>query len=121
MNNDQQVAGEGQEPPVPAGPFDKKHTPLKVSFGVYAISILVVALLVFILMLVQYLPGHKNSTKLEGAIHNAEVSLTIEIPNEELKKRDDNPVNEDYIKDIGKLLKDMGAKSAVVVIEPTGK
>jgi hypothetical protein len=109
MNNDQQVAGEGQAPPEPSGPFDKKHAPLKVSFGVYAISLLVVALLIFILMLVQYLPGHKNSTKLEGAIHNAEVSLTIEIPNDELSKRDDNPVNEDYIKDIGKLLKVLGA------------
>jgi len=116
MKNNQRVTGEGQEPGRPAGPFDKKHTPLKVSFGVYAISILVVALLIFTLMLVQYLPGHKKNNKLEGAIRNADVSLSIEIPNDELKKRDDNPVNQAYQDDIKQLLKDMGAKSVRVTI-----
>jgi len=121
MYDDQQPAAGDQGPEAAPGSFNKKHGPLKVSFSVYAFSILLVALVIFVLMLVQYFPGHKNCHKMGAAIHNAEVSLTIKIPNSELKKRDENPMNEDYVKSIQQLLKDMGAKSARVVIEPTGE
>lgn len=112
---DEQVPGSPQE----VGPFDKrKHAPIKVSFGVYVISLVVVVLVIFILMLVQYFPGHKKNHKLEGAIHNADVTVTILIPDSELSKRKDNPINNEYVKDIEKLFRDMGAKSAEVDIKP---
>lgn len=98
------------------GPYGKQG-PIRVSFGVYIISLLVVALAVFIVMLVQYLPGHRMSNRLETAVKNADyVYVGIRIPKEELKKRKVNPLTKED--DLVQILKDMGAKRGKAEINP---
>lgn len=102
------------QPPAP-GPFDK-HERVKVSLAFYFVSLLVVALIVFILMLVQYLGGYQRSYKLGQVIKNSDVSMTITIPLSEVEKRKDNPFNKDVQtkqkKQVSDALKGMGARSA---------
>lgn len=100
------------------GPFAKKSAPIRVSFGVYVISLLVVALIVFILMLVQYFPGYRQNYKLSHVIKNSNVSMTVTIPMSETEKRKENPFTKEQRDSVSKLLKDMGAKSATVEINP---
>ena len=59
----------GGEPgsPVQSGPFNKS-APLRGSFGVYLISLIVVALVVFVVMLVQYLPGYRAYSRIKVAV-----------------------------------------------------
>jgi hypothetical protein len=106
-----------QGAPQHAGPYDKRP-PLRVSFGVYVISLIVVALLVFIVMLVQYLPGYRNSYRLKQVFKNSDVQMTVDIPMTETVKRKDNPFAMEQRDKAAALLKSMGAKSATVVIEP---
>jgi hypothetical protein len=109
-------------PPAPgspqqAGPFDKRP-PIRVSFGVYLISLIVVALIVFIVMLVQYLPGYRNSYRVSKVIQNSNVQMTVDIPMSETENRKDNPFTKEQRQKAADLLKSMGAKSATVVIQP---
>jgi hypothetical protein len=98
------------------GPYDRQG-PIKVSFGVYLLSLILVALIIFIVMLVQYFPGYRSYYKIADTVKNAKyVYVGIRIPKEELKKRDINPLTKED--DIVKILKDMGAKSATCDINP---
>lgn len=100
----------------PSEPFEKRG-PIKVGLGVYLISIFLVALIVFILMLVQYFPGYRTSHRIEDAVKNADyVYMGIRIPKNDLKKRNVNPLTKED--DLAKILNDMGAKSAKVEINP---
>ena len=100
------------------GPYDRQG-PIKVSFGVYLLSLILVALIVFIVMLVQYFPGYRSYYKIADAVKNANsVYMRISIPKDELKNRDINPLTKED--DIAKIFKDMGAKSAACDINPTG-
>jgi hypothetical protein len=85
--------------------------PIRVSLGVYIISLLVVA------MLVLYLPGYRMSYRFESAVKNADyVYVGVRIPKEELKKRKVNPLTKED--DLANILKDMGAKRAKAEINP---
>ncbi|MBU1671046.1 MAG: hypothetical protein KKF41_04080 [Actinobacteria bacterium] len=95
-----------------------KSQPLKVSFAVYIISLLVVALLVFILMLVQYFPGYQKSHKIKQAVKNSDVTLTVEISTKELESRDYNPTNKQFKDSIAEVFKQLGAKNVVIKITP---
>jgi hypothetical protein len=98
------------------GPYDRQG-PIRVSFGVYIISLLVVGLMIFIVMLVQFLPGHRMSHRLETAVENSDyVYVGIRIPKSELKKREVNPLTKED--DVVEILKEMGAKRAKVEINP---
>lgn len=98
------------------GPYDRQG-PIKVSFGVYLLSLTLVALIIFIVMLVQYFPRYRSYYKIADAVKNANyVYVGIRIPKEELKKRDINPLTKED--DIVKIFKDMGAKSAACDINP---
>jgi hypothetical protein len=91
--------------------------PIRVSLGVYIISLLVVAVIVFIAMLVLYLPGYRMSYRFESAVKNADyVYVGVRIPKEELKKRKVNPLTKED--DLANILKDMGAKRAKAEINP---
>ena len=93
------------------------QAPIRVSFGVYAISLLVVALVIFIVMLVMYLPGYRMNQRFETAVKNADfVYVGVRIPKEELKKRKVNPLTKED--DLAQILKDMGAKRAKAEINP---
>lgn len=105
-----------QGSPQHAGPYDR-HGPIRVSFGVYVISLIVVALIVFIVMLVQYLPGYRNSYRLKQVIKNSHVQMTVNIPMSETEKRKDNPFTREQREKAAALLKSMGATSASVVIQ----
>jgi len=106
---------EGSTQGIP-GPYTKDTSPIKVSFSVYLISMFIIALIVFIIMLAQYLPGHRRNYRLEQAIRGADyVYIGIRIPNEELKKRKLSYSEED---EVAKILKDMGAKRAKAQINP---
>jgi len=106
-------AGEGT---AAKGPYDRQG-PIRVSFGVYVISLLVAGIVVFIIMLVQFLPGHSMNHRFETAVKNADyVYIGIRIPKEELKEREVNPLTKED--DVVKLLKEMGAKRAKVEINP---
>lgn len=98
------------------GPFEKKRR-LRVGFGFYLVSVLIVAVAVFVVSMVQYFPGHRQSYKLKQAVKGANyVYVGIRIPKDELKKRNVNPLTmEDELK---KMLKDMGAGSSRVEINP---
>lgn len=97
-------------------PYDRQG-PIRVSFGVYIISLLVVGLMIFIVMLVQFLPGHRMSHRLETAVENSDyVYVGIRIPKSELKKREVNPLTKED--DVVEILKEMGAKRAKVEINP---
>lgn len=107
---------EGQAAGADMGPYGKQG-PIKVSFGVYIISLLVVALVVFVVMLVQYLPGYRMNNRLETAVKNSDyVYVGVRIPKEELKKRKVNPLTKED--DLVEILKDMGAKRAKAEINP---
>jgi hypothetical protein len=113
-----QLAGKPEEPGTDAksGPYTKS-APIRVSFGVYIISLIVVALVVFILMLVQYFPGYRNNYQLASAVKGADyVYVGIRIPKEELKKRKINPLTKED--DVVKMLQKLGAKRATVNINP---
>jgi len=100
----------------PPGPFNKR-APIRVSFSLYIISVLLVGLLVFIFMLVQYLPGYRTNHRLEDAINGADyVYVGIRIPKAELLKREVNPLTKEV--DIQKILEDMGVKRARAEINP---
>lgn len=98
-------------------PFNKS-APLRVSFGVYIISLVVIALAIFILMLIQYFPGYRSNYKMSKAVNNSNVSLSISIPMSEVEKRKENPFSPEQRKEIESLLKGMGAKTVTVKIEP---
>ncbi len=103
------------ETEAPLGP--QNRGPIRVSFGVYIISLLVVALVIFIVMLVQYLPGYRMSHRFEVAIKNADyVYVGIRVPKSELKKRNVNPLTKED--DLVQILKDMGAKRAKAEVNP---
>ena len=98
------------------GPYDRQG-PIKVGFGVYFISLILVALIIFIVMLVQYFPGDRSYHRVADAVKNANyVYVGIRIPKQELKKRGVNPLTKED--DIAKIIKDMGAKSASCDINP---
>ncbi|MCJ7745162.1 MAG: hypothetical protein MUP40_02580 [Actinobacteria bacterium] len=105
------------EPQVTGVGLYDRQGPIKVSFGVYFISLILVALIIFIVMLVQYFPGYRSYYRLADAVNNANyVYMGIRIPKEELKKRDVNPLAKED--DITKILENMGAKSANCDINP---
>ena len=81
-------------------------------------SLVVVALIVFVAMLVQYLPGYRNGYRVSRAINNSNVSLTITIPMSETEKRKENPFTREQRERLANVLEAMGAKSAAVKIEP---
>jgi hypothetical protein len=98
------------------GPYDRQG-PIRVGFGVYLISLILVALIIFIVMLVQYFPGYRSYYRIVDAVKNANyVYMGIRVPKEELKKRGVNPLTKED--DIAKILTDMGAKSAKCDINP---
>lgn len=105
------------EPRAKGGPYEKS-APIKVSFGVYIISLLVVALAVFILMLVQYFPGYRSNYRVTQAVKNSDVKVTITIPMSEVERRKENPFTKDQRDKFAGLLKGMGAKSVTVDIKP---
>ncbi|MHB8894068.1 MAG: hypothetical protein ACYC99_02670 [Candidatus Geothermincolia bacterium] len=107
----------GPETPDKGGPY-KKSAPIKVSFGVYIISLIVVALAVFIIMLVQYLPGYRSNYKVSQAIKNSNVTMSITIPMAETEKRKENPFTKDQRDKLASVLKGMGAKTVTVKIQP---
>jgi hypothetical protein len=107
----------GAEPQEPAGPY-RKSGPIRVSFGVYIISLIVVALAVFIVMLVQYLPGYRSYYKVSQTIKNSDVAITITIPMSETEKRKENPFTKEQRDKLAAVLKGMGAKTVTVKIEP---
>ncbi|MDD5747859.1 MAG: hypothetical protein PHP64_02225 [Actinomycetota bacterium] len=98
------------------GPYSNRRTPIKVSFPVYLVSVLLVGLIVFVVMLVQYLPGQRRNYRLEQAIRGADyVYIGIRIPSGELKERKLSYSEED---EVAKILLDMGAKKAKAQINP---
>jgi len=99
------------------GPYEKS-VPIRVSFGVYIISLLLVVLAVFILMLVQYFPGYRSNYRVSQAVKNSDVKITITIPMSETERRKENPFTKDQRDKVANLLKGMGAKSATVEIKP---
>jgi hypothetical protein len=110
----------GADPKQPTGPYHRSG-PIRVSFGVYIISLLVVALTVFIVMLVQYLPGYRSYYKVSQTIKNSDVAITITIPMSETEKRKENPFTKDQRDKLANVLKGMGAKTVTVKIEPQPK
>jgi|BarGraNGADG00312_1021997.scaffolds.fasta_scaffold123099_1 cytoskeletal protein RodZ len=90
----------------------------RVSLGAYLISIVVVGLIIFIVMLVQYFPGYRSNYRLSQQVKNSDVKMTIVIPMSETEKRKQNPFTRDQRKQAEDLLKGMGAKSATVEIKP---
>ncbi|MBN2169431.1 MAG: hypothetical protein JW738_09320 [Actinobacteria bacterium] len=94
-----------------------KQAPIKVSFSLYIISIAVVTITVFILMLVQYLPGYRQNKKLENTVKNADyVYVGIRISKEELKERDINPLTMED--DLMEMLRSMGVEKTKIEINP---
>jgi hypothetical protein len=107
----------GPETRGPAGPYNKS-APIRVSFGVYIISLLLVALVVFVVMLVQYLPGYRSNYRVSQAVKNSDVKITITIPMAEVERRKENPFTKEQRDKVASLFKGMGAKSATVEIKP---
>jgi hypothetical protein len=98
------------------GPYDRRE-PIRISLGVYVISLILIAVVVFIVMLVLYLPGYRMSYRFESAVKNAEyVYVGIRIPKSELKKRNVNPLTKED--DLVNILKDMGALRGKAEINP---
>lgn len=106
------------EPPRKPGPYEKRSAPIRVSFGVYIISLIVVALAVFIVMLVQYLPGYRNGYRVSQTIKNSDVAITVTIPMSETEKRKENPFTKEQRDKLAGVLKQMGAKQVTVKIQP---
>jgi Tfp pilus assembly protein PilE len=90
----------------------------RVSLGAYLVSLIVVALVIFILVLVQYLPGYRSNYRLSKIINNSNVEMTVTIPMSETENRKENPFTKEQKDKAASLLKGMGAKSATVVIKP---
>lgn len=109
----------GLEASVQPGLPEKKR--VRVSLGFYLISLLVVALAIFVLMLVQYFPGYRSNHRLSQVIKKSNVEMTVSIPMAEVENREPNPFTRRQRDDVVKLLKDMGARSATVVIIPEEK
>lgn len=108
---------EGQSSRPAPSPEKQKQEPIKVSFGVYIISLLVVALVIFIVMLVLYLPGYRMSQRIKVAVENSDyVYAGVRVPKQELKKRNVNPLTKED--DLVEILKEMGAKRARAEINP---
>jgi len=110
-------SSQGTDDQLEDGPYQRSAS-VKVSLGVYIISLVVVALIVFVAMLVQYLPGYRNGYRVSRAINNSNVSLTITIPMSETEKRKENPFTREQRERLANVLEAMGAKSAAVKIEP---
>ncbi|MDD5448340.1 MAG: hypothetical protein PHO53_04155 [Actinomycetota bacterium] len=101
----------------PAPEERRRKGPIKVSLPVYLGSILLVALLVFVLMLVQYLSGFKASRKIAEVVENSQyVYVGVRVPKAELKKRNVNPLTK--VDEVAELFCEMGAKRAKVEINP---
>jgi len=108
---------QGEPQAAGVGAYDKQG-PIKVSFGIYFLSLLLVALIVFIVMLVQYMPGYRNNYKLSQVVKNSDVKMTVVIPMSETEKRKENPFSREQRERAAAIFKNMGAKSATVLIEP---
>jgi hypothetical protein len=108
---------QGAEPRAKSGPY-AKSAPIRVSFGVYIISLIIIAVAVFIVMLVQYLPGYRSNYKVSQAVKNSNVAVTITIPMAETEKRKENPFTKEQRDKLASVFKGMGAKSVTVKIEP---
>lgn len=110
--------GPGQ---LPAPPIEKKHAPIKVSLGVYLISIIVVFLVVFIVMLVQYLPGHRAYSKIKGALQYADsVEMSVVVYREDLPEEASyTPTDEE--KELADVLLGTGANKAEVIVVQESK
>ena len=107
---------QGEPQATGVGAYDKQG-PIKVSFGIYFLSLLLVALIVFIVMLVQYFPGYRSYHRVADTVKNANyVYMGIRIPKQELKDRGVNPLTKED--DIARILMDMGAKTARCDINP---
>jgi hypothetical protein len=116
MKNKNYVGAGGEARAPQGGPYDR-HEPIRVSLGVYIISLILIAVVVFIVMLVLYLPGYRMSYRFESAVKNADyVYVGIRIPKSELKKRNVNPLTKED--DLVNILKDMGAKRGKAEINP---
>ncbi len=89
---------------------------IRISLIVYIISLLLVALVVFIIMLVQYLPGHRAHYRISQVVKNSHVEFDVNIPMEEVRRREVNPFTLKQEKSIIQLFKDMGVKSVKVKI-----
>ena len=107
------------EAPAQPGPPERRR--VRVGLGFYLASVLVVALAVFILMLVQYLPGYRSNYRLSQVIKKSNVELTVNIPMAEVEKRELNPFRPEQRNELANLLKGMGAGSATVIIIPEEK
>ena len=100
----------------PPGPYGGKN-PIRVSLAFYLVSLLVVILVIFILMMVQYFPGYHTNYKLTQAVKGADyVYIGIRIPKDQLLKRNINPLTEEI--EVANILKSMGAKTAKCEINP---
>ena len=100
----------------PPGPYGGKK-PIRVSLAFYLVSLLVVILVIFILMMVQYFPGYHTNYKLTQAVKGADyVYIGIRIPKDQLLKRNINPLTEES--EVANILKSMGAKTAKCEINP---
>jgi hypothetical protein len=116
MRNSNRAPAGGAAHTSAEGPYERRE-PIRVSLGVYIISLVLIALVVFIIMLVFYLPGYRMSYRFESAVKNADyVYVGIRIPKSELKKRNVNPLTKED--DLVNILKDMGAKRAKAEINP---
>lgn len=111
------VEENGAEPRAHVGPYDKS-APIRVSFGVYIISLILVALVVFVAMLFQYLPGYRSNYRVSQAVKNSAVKITITIPMAEVEARKENPFTKEQRDKVASLFKGMGAKSATIEIKP---
>ena len=111
----ERIYATNEDADTPVGPHNKG--PIRVSLGVYIISLVIVALVIFTVMLVQYLPGYRMNHRLEAAIENADyVYMGIRVAKSELKKRNVNPLTKED--DIVQILQDMGAKRAKAEVNP---
>ncbi len=121
MNTESRLEGPGSEEDhliADTGGFDRE--PVRVNLVFYLVSILVVALLVFVVMLIQYLPGYRTSHRLSEVIKNSDVEISISIPMSEVEVREPNPFTPKQRDAVIDMLMGMGARSARVTIEPEG-
>ncbi|PKQ27708.1 MAG: hypothetical protein CVT63_06560 [Candidatus Anoxymicrobium japonicum] len=116
-SKNEQMAEQMPGPHEHQGPFEKS-APIKVSLGIYILSLLLVAVTVFVLMLTQYLSGYRSNYNLSRVVNNADVKITVSIPMAETETRKENPFTKEQRDRVAKLLEDMGAKSANVRIDP---
>ncbi len=105
---------EGMVPPKKAR--EESGERIRVSLIVYIISLVLVALIVFIIMLVQYLPGHRAHYRLSQVVKNSNVELNVNIPMAEVRNRDENPFTLKQEQSVIRIFKDMGVKGVRVKI-----